>query len=104
MPPDPGRREQSGPAQGVDDPRRQVRCSPARNVSLTVNGGVLILARVSEGVSEVRLMAAIRLGVARFVTAPAHVAACRCLDRAGNSEEPLHMPRRQEPLDTRFVL
>ena len=49
-------------------------------------------------------MAAIRLGVARFVTAPAHVAACRCLDRAGNSEEPLHMPRRQEPLDTRFVL
>ena len=33
------------------------------------------------------------LVAARFVTAPAHVAACRCLDRAGNSEEPLHISR-----------
>ena len=29
----------------------------------------------------------------RFVAAPAHAAACRCLDRAGNSEEPLHISR-----------
>ena len=33
------------------------------------------------------------LVAARFVTAPAHVAACRCLDLAGNSEEPLHISR-----------
>ena len=33
------------------------------------------------------------LVAARFVTAPAHLAACRCLDRAGNSEEPLHISR-----------
>lgn len=33
------------------------------------------------------------LVAARFVTAPAHVAACRCLDRAGNGEEPLHISR-----------
>ena len=33
------------------------------------------------------------LVAARFVTAPAHVTACRCLDRAGNSEEPLHISR-----------
>ena len=33
------------------------------------------------------------LVAARFVTAPAHVAACRCLDRAGNSGEPLHISR-----------
>ena len=26
------------------------------------------------------------LVAARFVTAPAHVAACRCLDRAGNKD------------------
>ena len=31
------------------------------------------------------------LVAARFVTAPAHVIACRCLDRAGNSGEPLHI-------------
>ena len=30
---------------------------------------------------------------ARFVTAPAHVTACRCLDRLGNSGEPLHISR-----------
>ena len=30
---------------------------------------------------------------ARFVTAPAHVTACRCLDRIGNSGEPLHISR-----------
>ena len=29
------------------------------------------------------------LVAARFMTASAHVVACRCLDRAGNSEEPL---------------
>ena len=33
------------------------------------------------------------LVAARFVTAPAHLTACRCLDRAGNSEEPLHISR-----------
>ena len=33
------------------------------------------------------------LVAARFVTAPDHVAACGCLDRAGNSEEPLHISR-----------
>lgn len=33
------------------------------------------------------------LVAARFVTAPAHVAACRCLDRAGNSGEPLRISR-----------
>ena len=33
------------------------------------------------------------LVAARFVTAPSHVAACRCLDRTGNSEEPLHISR-----------
>ena len=33
------------------------------------------------------------LVAARFVTAPAHVAARRCLDRTGNSEEPLHISR-----------
>lgn len=33
------------------------------------------------------------LVAARFVTAPAHVAACRCLDRTGNREEPLHISR-----------
>lgn len=33
------------------------------------------------------------LVAARFVTAPAHVAARLCLDRAGNSEEPLHISR-----------
>ena len=33
------------------------------------------------------------LVAARFVTAPAHVTACRCLDRAGNSQEPLHISR-----------
>ena len=33
------------------------------------------------------------LVAARFVTASAHVAACGCLDRAGNSEEPLHISR-----------
>ena len=33
------------------------------------------------------------LVAARFVTASAHVAACRCLDRAGTSEEPLHISR-----------
>ena len=33
------------------------------------------------------------LVAARFMTAPAHVAACRCLDRAGDSEEPLHISR-----------
>ena len=33
------------------------------------------------------------LVAARFVTAPAHVIACRCLDRAGNSGEPLHISR-----------
>ena len=33
------------------------------------------------------------LVAARFTTAPDHVAACRCLDRAGNSEEPLRISR-----------
>ena len=33
------------------------------------------------------------LVAARFVTAPAHATACRCLDRAGNDEEPLHISR-----------
>ena len=33
------------------------------------------------------------LVAARFMTAPAHVVACRCLDRAGDSEEPLHISR-----------
>ena len=33
------------------------------------------------------------LVAARFVNAPDHVAACRCLDRAGNSDEPLHISR-----------
>ena len=33
------------------------------------------------------------LVAARFVTAPAHVTACRCLDRIGNSGEPLHISR-----------
>ena len=33
------------------------------------------------------------LVAARFVNAVGHVAACRCLDRAGNSEEPLHISR-----------
>ncbi len=33
------------------------------------------------------------LVAARFVNAPSHVVACRCLDRAGNSEEPLHISR-----------
>ena len=33
------------------------------------------------------------LVAARFVNAFGHVAACRCLDRAGNSEEPLHISR-----------
>ena len=33
------------------------------------------------------------LVAARFVTAPAHVTACRCLDRTGNSSEPLHISR-----------
>ncbi len=33
------------------------------------------------------------LVAARFVTAPAHVDACRCLDRTGNSGEALHISR-----------
>ena len=33
------------------------------------------------------------LVAARFMTPPAHVVACRCLDRAGDSEEPLHISR-----------
>ena len=33
------------------------------------------------------------LVAARFVTAPAHAAACRSLDRVGNSEEPLRISR-----------
>ena len=33
------------------------------------------------------------LVAARFKTASDHVAACRCLDRAGNSEEPLRISR-----------
>ena len=33
------------------------------------------------------------LVAARFVDAPSHVAACRCLDRAGNSGESLHISR-----------
>ena len=33
------------------------------------------------------------LVAARFVTAPAHVTICRCLDRIGNSGEPLHISR-----------
>ena len=33
------------------------------------------------------------LVAARFVTTPAHATACRCLDRAGNGEEPLHISR-----------
>ena len=33
------------------------------------------------------------LVAARFVTAPAHVTACRCLDRIGNSGEALHISR-----------
>ena len=33
------------------------------------------------------------LVAARFVTAPAHGTACRCLDRTGNSGEPLHISR-----------
>ena len=33
------------------------------------------------------------LVAARFVNALGHVAACRCLDRTGNSEEPLHISR-----------
>ncbi len=33
------------------------------------------------------------LVAARFVTAPAHVTACRRLDRAGNSDELLHISR-----------
>ena len=34
------------------------------------------------------------LVAARFITAPAHVAACRCLDRAGGNEEPMRIGRR----------
>ena len=34
------------------------------------------------------------LVAARFITAPAHVAACRCLDRAGDNEEPMRIGRR----------
>ena len=30
---------------------------------------------------------------ARFVAAPAHAAACRCLGRAGDSEEPMRISR-----------
>ena len=33
------------------------------------------------------------LVAARFVTAPAHATACRCLDRIGNSGEALHISR-----------
>ena len=33
------------------------------------------------------------LVAARFVNHPEHLAACRCLDRAGNSEESLHISR-----------
>ena len=33
------------------------------------------------------------LVAARFVNAPGHLAACRGLDHAGNSEEPLHISR-----------
>ena len=33
------------------------------------------------------------LVAARFTNAPDHVVACRCLDRAGNSEEPLRISR-----------
>ena len=33
------------------------------------------------------------LVAARFVTAPGHLAACRCLDRVGNSEESLQISR-----------
>ena len=33
------------------------------------------------------------LVAARFVTAPAHLTTCRCLDRTGNSGEPLHISR-----------
>ena len=33
------------------------------------------------------------LVAARFVNAPGHLAACRSLDHAGNSEEPLHISR-----------
>ena len=33
------------------------------------------------------------LVAARFVTAPAHHAACRCLDHVGNTDEPLHISR-----------
>ena len=33
------------------------------------------------------------LVAARVVTAPAHVTACRCLDRVGSSGEPLHISR-----------
>lgn len=33
------------------------------------------------------------LVAARFVNAPDNAAACRCLDRAGNSKEPLHISR-----------
>ena len=33
------------------------------------------------------------LVAARFVNAPGHVVVCRCLDRAGNSEESLHISR-----------
>ncbi len=33
------------------------------------------------------------LVAARFVNAPCHVIACRCLDHAGNSEEPLLISR-----------
>ena len=34
------------------------------------------------------------LVAARFITAPARVAACRCLDRAGDNEEPMRIGRR----------
>ena len=33
------------------------------------------------------------LVAARFVSDPRHLVACRCLDRAGNNEEPLHISR-----------
>lgn len=33
------------------------------------------------------------LVAARFMNAVGHAGACRCLDRAGNSEEPLHISR-----------
>ena len=33
------------------------------------------------------------LVAARFVTAPGHLAACRCLDHVGNGEEPLQISR-----------